>query len=61
MFQRFHFVPVVPQAVQLLYTVFGTFVSELFVRNFGITTSVSELMFDDSCFGTSISEPILVL
>ena len=54
--QSFHFVTVVPEAVQLLDKVFGTFVSEPFVRNFGIRTSVSELMVVDFCFGTSIPE-----
>ena len=56
MSQSFHFINVIPEAVQLLDKVFGTFVSELLVRNFGIITSVSELMVDDFCVGTSISE-----
>ena len=46
LFQSFHFVAVVPEAVQLLDKIFGTFVAELVVRNFWITTSVSELMAD---------------
>ena len=56
MFQSFHFVTVVPEAVQLHDKVFRTFFSELLVRGFGIATSVSELMVEGFRFGTSISE-----
>ena len=60
LFQSFHFVPVVPETVQLLDKVFGTSVAELVVRNFGITTSVSELLlFWNFNFGTFASQVLI--
>ena len=56
----FYFVPVVPETVQLLDKVFGTSVAELVVRNFGITTSVSELLlFWNFNFGTFASQVLI--
>ena len=54
LFRSCDFITVGPEAVQFLANVFGTFVSEF--RNFGIITSVSELMIYDFGFGTSISQ-----